>query len=88
MLVEQVLFFKKLIPPKPYAKARVLYVRYSSVEPDYDGLVSSFKIIQDSLVRCGVVENDRQSNLQAKYEWRKIGQGHGKIVVNLEEIPS
>lgn len=36
-------------PPKPLARARVRFTRYSSVEPDYRNLVGCFKLIEDIL---------------------------------------
>jgi len=65
---------------------RVTYTRYSSAEPDFDGLVSGFKYIQDSLVRFGFVENDKMQNIRATYLWEKAKRGEGKIKVRIEEI--
>lgn len=62
--------------------------RFSSTEPDFDGLVSGFKHVLDGLVVCGVIINDKPSVIgQPKYFWeyspRKQG---GKISVKIETL--
>jgi len=42
------------IPTRPLTEARIELVRHSSVEPDYDNLVGSFKAIIDGLRDAGV----------------------------------
>jgi hypothetical protein len=74
-------------PKAPLKRARLTLVRHSFVEPDYDGLVSSFKWLIDGLVKAGVIENDKSSNIgQPSYSWAKAKRGQGKIVVVVEEI--
>lgn len=74
-------------PPAPLKQAKLTLTRYSSVEPDYDGLVSSFKHLIDGLTEAGVIENDRRENIGVPdYRWEKAAQGKGFIKVVVEEI--
>ena len=45
----QLLNSKKFPPVKPMLKCSLFLSRYSTREPDYDGLVGSFKIVVDLL---------------------------------------
>lgn len=47
----------------------VLFVRHSVAQPDYDGLVRSFKAPQDGLVLAGLVPDDKPSCLLGRYWW-------------------
>lgn len=74
-------------PPQPLPRARLTLTRFSSVEPDSDGLVSSFKHVIDGLVECGVLVNDRFSNIgMPDYRWSKVKPKQGAIHVVVEEI--
>jgi hypothetical protein len=74
-------------PSEPLAKARLTLTRVSSSEPDTDGLISGFKNVVDGLVECGVLVNDKPSNIGVPdYRWEKGRPGHGKIRVKVEEI--
>jgi len=82
------LYAKRLAPKKPFFKASLTLIRYSSKEPDFDGLVSSFKHIIDGLIDIGVIENDKQQNIgQPIYQWAKVSPGKGKIFVRVEGEP-
>lgn len=48
-------------PDEPLKKANITFTRFSSFEPDYDGLVSSFKHVMDGLVDAGIIESDKPS---------------------------
>jgi Holliday junction resolvase RusA-like endonuclease len=77
----------RTLPPKPLKLAKLTLTRCSSSEPDFDGLVSGFKGIIDSLVRAGVLENDKPSNIGTSvYLWEQASPGKGKIKVAVEEI--
>lgn len=77
----------KLKPPQPLNSATLTLVRNSSVEPDYDGLVSGFKAIVDALVEQGVLKDDKMSVIgQPKYEWRKAPPGKGFVSVRVEAM--
>ena len=70
---------------KPLAKAKLTLVRCSSSEPDFDGLVSSFKHVIDGLVSAGVIINDKTSTIgQPTYLWEKTKRGMGHIKVTVE----
>ena len=74
-------------PLKPLSKARLVLTRYSSSEPDADGLVSSFKHILDGLVEAGVLENDRRANIgMPDYRWEKCKPKQGRVRVEVEEV--
>lgn len=73
-------------PLAPLEKVRCEFVRFSSSEPDFDGLVHGFKPIRDALVRGGIVINDKPSNMEAKYRWEKAAQKQGKIRVTVEAV--
>lgn len=69
----------------PLKTAKLTLIRYSSVSPDYDGLVSSFKHVIDSLIDSKVIENDKFDNIGAPtYRWEKTSKGQGKISVKVE----
>lgn len=71
----------------PLERAQLTLIRHSASEPDYDGLVSSFKHVIDALVEVKVLVNDRQSNIgQSKYQWQKASPGKGCITVKIEEV--
>lgn len=72
-------------PKKPFFKAKLTLIRYSSREPDFDGLVSSFKHIIDGLIHAGILENDKQENIgQPVYQWAKAKPKQGRIFVRIE----
>lgn len=74
-------------PPKPLVKAKVTLTRFSSVSPDYDGLVTGFKPVLDGLVAGGILENDKFANIGAPtYLWERAPGGKGKIRVRVEEV--
>jgi Holliday junction resolvase RusA-like endonuclease len=73
-------------PEHPLAIARIALARYSSREPDWDNMVSSFKPILDALETLRVIENDRMSVIgQPQYYWRKAPRGQGLIEVRVWE---
>lgn len=74
-------------PARPLQKATLSLTRHSSHEPDFDGLVSSFKHIIDALVTSEVIENDKQSIIgQPTYLWKKAPPGKGFITVKVEGL--
>jgi hypothetical protein len=76
-------------PPSPLQKARLTLTRWSSVRPDHDGLVSSFKHVIDGLVDAGVLVNDKFENIgQPDYRWEKAPQGKGFITVVVQQVNS
>jgi hypothetical protein len=62
----------------------VLLTRLSSTEPDFDGLVSGFKVILDSLIKCGVLEDDNPKVIgHPTYAWEKCKKGEGRIRIEV-----
>lgn len=71
----------------PLQKAKLTLIRYSSYEPDYDGLVSSFKVPLDALRHNGIIADDKMQNVGIPtYLWERAKPGQGKIKVCVEEI--
>lgn len=74
-------------PPEPLKKAKLVLTRFSSVAPDFDGLVSGFKHIIDGLVLAKVIRDDKVITVgQPKYNWEQVGPGQGKIRVEVVEV--
>lgn len=77
----------KAKPPVPYEKVKLTLIRVSSIEPDYDGMVSGFKHIIDGLREAGVIANDKISNIgQPDYRHEKTGPKNGHIKVKVEPL--
>ncbi len=67
-------------------KAVITLTRHSNRRPDPDGLVSGFKAVLDSLVKCGVLVDDNFGVIGFPiYKWElrpsKLG---GRITVKIE----
>lgn len=74
-------------PAVPLKTAKLTLTRCSSSSPDSDGLVSGFKHVIDGLVRAGILEDDKYSNISfPTYLWRKAPAGKGMIRVLVEEV--
>lgn len=77
-------------PLAPLNKARLVLVRHSGSEPDFDGLVSSFKHVVDGLVDGRILHDDKPSVVGCpEYRWERAPRGKGKIsvrVTSLEEV--
>jgi hypothetical protein len=73
-------------PIQPLSKARLVFIRFSSVSPDADGLVSGFKHIVDGLVQIGVLKNDTFTITgMPEYRWERSKRGQGKVRVEVYE---
>lgn len=73
-------------PKKPLEKVSLVLTRFSSREPDWDGLVSGFKHVIDGLKLAGIIIDDRMSVIgQPTYKWEKTSKGLGKIQVEVYE---
>ncbi len=73
-----------LRPLWPLKAARIVLTRVSSVEPDYDNLVISFKPVIDGLRQAGVIADDKMSVIGAPtYAWRKCKPGLGHVVIEV-----
>lgn len=65
--------------------AVLTFKRHSSVEPDFDGLVSGFKNVIDGLKVSGVIIDDKPSIIGSPtYLWEKCAKGEGKITIKIE----
>lgn len=78
-----------LKPSAPLDRYRLILTRFSSSEPDYDGLVMSFKGIVDGLVQAKVLANDKLSNSGIwDVRWVKSKPKEGSIKVEVYAVPS
>lgn len=73
-------------PRKPYQKAFLTLERHSTQEPDYDGLVGSFKYVIDALVKAGILIDDKPSVISCSYVWKKSKLKDQGIRVSVREI--
>jgi hypothetical protein len=75
-------------PPVPLKRAKLSFTRGSSTPMDADGLVSSFKGVQDSLVKCKIIKDDKWINIgMPDYYWQKTPPKKGFVKVIVEELP-
>lgn len=74
-------------PVKPLERFQLRLTRFSSVAPDYDGLVRGFKSVVDGLKVCGVIADDRFENTGVwDCRWEKTKPKTGKIRIEIEEL--
>lgn len=84
---ERVFSFAVAKPRQPIKKAKLKLTRFSSVAPDYDGLVSSWKVIIDALVTCGIIEDDHMGVIgMPEFLWEKAPKNKGKVRIEVYEI--
>lgn len=73
------------MPSQPFSHAAITMTRGSSIEPDFDGLVSSFKHILDGLKEAKVIVDDKMSVIgQPKYIWERTPRKLGFVRVRVE----
>jgi hypothetical protein len=76
-------------PRVPLTRYTLTLTRFSSSEPDFDGLVSSFKVVVDALREAGVLADDRISNTGPwDCRWEKAKPKEGSIRVEVRSISS
>lgn len=74
-------------PKAPLSKAKLTLTRVSSVCPDSDGLVSSFKHVIDGLIEAGIIENDKYENVgMPSFVWEKGEPGKGFVRILVEGV--
>jgi hypothetical protein len=74
-------------PPGPLQRASLTLIRYSSRCPDYDGLVSGFKPVIDSLKKMAIIVDDNMNVIGAPtYKWQPARAKHGMIKIIVEEV--
>lgn len=72
-------------PIMPLRRAKLTLTRFSSSQPDFDGLVSGFKSIIDGLRTHGILVDDKVQNIaQPDYRWEKAKPGEGRVRVRVE----
>lgn len=75
------------IPEEPLQKAELTLIRGSSIAPDFDGLVASFKQIIDALKKLNIIKDDSMKVInQPTYRWEKAPKGKGYIRIIVEEV--
>ncbi len=73
-------------PAQPLVSAALTLIRHSSLEPDYDNLVTSFKPVIDGLRQAGIISDDRKKNIgRPEYLWQKAPPKKGFITVEVRE---
>lgn len=76
-------------PATPLERAKLTLTRHSSVAPDYDGLVSSFKSVIDGLVEEGVLLNDKMTCIGVPdYRHEVAAPRQGRITIEVREVPA
>jgi Holliday junction resolvase RusA-like endonuclease len=74
-------------PSAPLIKALITFTRVSSVEPDYDNLVASFKACMDGLRQAKIIVDDKKANVgRPEYLWEKCKPAHGRVRIKVEEV--
>ncbi len=69
-------------PPEPLKTAKLVLVRASSKEPDYDNLCSGFKKITDALTKFGIIIDDRMSVIGIpEFKWVKTPPKKGYVEI-------
>lgn len=82
---ETVIFGGYPKPPSPLKKAKISLTRHSSREPDFDGLVSTFKHVLDGLKNAKIIVDDKMSVIgQPNYKWECAPRNKGKITVHVQ----
>ena len=76
----------KLSPVPRLTKIQATMIRHSAKEPDFDGLVHSFKPVVDGFVDSGLIEDDAPKFIERVYLWAKAKPGKGFIEVKIKEI--
>jgi hypothetical protein len=74
-------------PPRtPLVRYRLALARFSSSEPDYDGLVRGFKVLIDGLREAGVLKDDKLSNTGPwACRWYRCKPKEGRMFVSVVE---
>lgn len=73
-------------PTNPLTSARLVLTRCSAKEPDFDGLVSSFKHCIDGLIIAKIIIDDKMSVIgQPEYSWEYAPPGKGAVLIEVFE---
>ena len=71
-------------PDTPMERAFVHCTRHSSVCPDYDNVVMSFKPVIDAFKKCGFIVDDDMMRLDREYSWEYAPRKKGFITVEFQ----
>jgi Holliday junction resolvase RusA-like endonuclease len=75
------------IPMKPFTRARIECIRFTSKQPDFDNLAKSFKPILDALVENRIIIDDNPNVIGAPtYTWTRGTPGDGCIKIKIEQV--
>lgn len=82
-----VVFYSPIPEGPPLKKAKLTLIRKSSRQPDFDGLVGSFKHVVDGLVKVKIIVDDKCDVIgESKYLWEKCKRVDQGILVRVEEM--
>lgn len=73
-------------PVVPLQLSKVVMIRFSSRQPDYDNLVTSFKSVRDGLKDAGIIFDDSPNHIREEYRWEKCNSANCRIRVEVEEL--
>ncbi len=74
-------------PAQPLPRVQLIFTRVSTTRPDFDNLVASFKPVQDALILCRIIQNDRNENIKDPlYRWLRGPHSNGYIEVQIKEV--
>lgn len=74
-------------PVAPLERANLTLTRISTVEPDYDNLVASFKPVIDGLRFAEVLTDDKKKNIGTPdYRWERGKPGKGCVRITVEAV--
>lgn len=82
-----VAFYSPRYDGKPMQKAKLIMTRRSSRQPDFDGLVGSFKHVLDGIVKMKIIADDKYEVIgDSTYRWEKVKKDKQGVHVVIEEL--
>jgi hypothetical protein len=86
--VHYALLEQRAIPDEPLRSAIVHYTRYApGREPDQVNLASSFKWVEDALVRSRVLMDDNPSVVTNFYHWERCRTREARVRIQVSPLP-
>lgn len=74
-------------PIAPLSKCNIRMVRMTCIEPDYDNLVASYKVVLDALTKNRIIIDDNPSViLNQDYYWTKVKRGQKSTLIKIQEV--
>jgi hypothetical protein len=87
MVASQIILQRLQKPALPLTKAKIVFTRYSSKMPDFDGLVSGCKHLLDGLKIVVIIADDNPLIIgQPEYKWLQAKRNEGRIEIIVEEV--